>query len=70
MTDETSPASRPLRTIIDVAKRFNVSPRTVRRWIDAGELEVYYLGRNIRISDDSADDFLETKRRIKNDAHK
>jgi excisionase family DNA binding protein len=41
-----------LRTIAYAAERLNVSPRTVRRLIDAGELRIIRIGRSVRIDDD------------------
>jgi excisionase family DNA binding protein len=41
-----------LRTIADTAERLNVSTRTVRRMIDAGELRIIRIGRSVRIDDD------------------
>lgn len=38
----------PLLTIPATAEKLGVSVRTVRRWIDAGELHVHRLGRSIR----------------------
>jgi len=48
-----------LMTIKEVAGLANVSSRTVRRWIDAGQLPFYRLGRAIRISDEDVRNMLE-----------
>ena len=40
-----------LLTVKKVAKRLQVSERTVHRLIDAGELAVIRIGRSIRITD-------------------
>lgn len=40
-----------LFSIETVAAMLDVSPKTVRRWISAGELPVHRLGRQIRISE-------------------
>ena len=45
-----------LLTIDDVAALFQVSPKTVRRWIQAGELVAAKLGNQWRI------DLLDAKR--------
>jgi excisionase family DNA binding protein len=45
-----------LLTIDDVADLFQVSPKTVRRWIQAGELVAAKLGNQWRI------DLLDAKR--------
>ena len=52
MTDPASDNHKQrLRTIGDTAERLSVSPRTVRRLIDAGELPIIRIGRAIRIDD-------------------
>jgi excisionase family DNA binding protein len=40
-----------LRTIDETAELLNVSPRTVRRLIDSGALQVHRFGRLVRIAD-------------------
>ena len=40
-----------LLSIETVAATVDVSPKTVRRWISAGELPVHRLGRQLRISE-------------------
>jgi excisionase family DNA binding protein len=40
-----------LRTITETAEVLNVSPRTVRRLIESGDLQVYRFGRLVRIAD-------------------
>jgi excisionase family DNA binding protein len=47
--------NRPLRTVQGAADRLNVSTRTVRRLIDAGELPVVRIARSIRITDEDLD---------------
>ena len=37
----------------EVARRFRVTPRTVRRWVTAGELEAIRVGRQWRIPVDA-----------------
>jgi excisionase family DNA binding protein len=51
-------ASERLLTIADVADRCQVSPRSVRRWIDDGRLKVIRLGRSIRVGERDLADFL------------
>jgi excisionase family DNA binding protein len=46
-----APASERLLTVPDVADRCQVSPRSVRRWIDEGLLRVIRLGRSVRVSE-------------------
>jgi excisionase family DNA binding protein len=40
-----------LRTIDETAELLNLSPRTVRRLIDSGALQVHRFGRLVRIAD-------------------
>jgi excisionase family DNA binding protein len=49
MTRPQTPAPAPdrLLTIADVAERCQVSPRSVRRWIDDSRLQVIRLGRSV-----------------------
>ncbi len=58
--------SAPSRTILhttkDIAERCYVSERTVRRWIRGGELTIYRLGRQIRISEEEFARFLRRHR--------
>jgi excisionase family DNA binding protein len=39
-------------TIKDVAERWRVSTKTVRRLVDRGELAIYRIGGQLRISND------------------
>ena len=39
-----------------------VDPKTVRRWIDRGELPVHRLGRQIRISEPDLMAFVRARR--------
>ena len=51
-----------LRSVPEAAAILTVSPRTVWKWVQSGELEHYRLGRNVRISDAQIADFLEGRR--------
>jgi excisionase family DNA binding protein len=55
---------RPLSffTIAEVSDRLQVSTRTVRRWIAAGELKAHKLGGVVRISDEDLRAFLAVRR--------
>jgi excisionase family DNA binding protein len=56
---------RPLTkflTIDETADLFNVSTRTVRRFIDSGALPAHRLGRLVRISEDDIAVFLAATR--------
>ena len=49
-------------TVAQIAEILDVSQRTVRRWIDSGELIAHRLGRNLRISGGDFDAFLIRRR--------
>ena len=51
-----------LLKIPEVARRLDVSEKTVRRWIDRGELPVHRLGSSIRISEADLSAFLAQRR--------
>jgi excisionase family DNA binding protein len=57
----TPPLPR-LLTVPETADALKVSERTVWRWIEAGELEIYRLGRAVRIAEDELVRFLERLR--------
>jgi excisionase family DNA binding protein len=52
------PIPERLLTVAQVAERCQVSPRSVRRWIDDGQLPVLRLGRSVRVSDGDLATFL------------
>jgi excisionase family DNA binding protein len=50
--DETPSSSRRHHTIADLAERWRVSERTVRRLIDGGKLRALRIGNQLRVADD------------------
>ena len=52
------------RTVPEVAALCRVSVRTVRRWIDEGELVVHRLGRRVLIADEDLEAFLAARREV------
>jgi excisionase family DNA binding protein len=52
-----------LLKIKHVAEQLNVSSKTVRRWIAAGEFRTHRIGRQIRIADEDLLAFIGTRRR-------
>ncbi len=63
----TGTRGRPLTkllTIEETAQILNVSPRTVRRAIDAGALPVHRIGRLIRVSQLDLAGFLGANRTV------
>lgn len=49
-------------TIAEVAERLQVVPRTVRRWIKAGDLAVHRIGNVVRIAEGDLRAFLALHR--------
>lgn len=49
-------------TIAEVAERFRVSTRTVRRWIKAGDLIAYRVGGLVRVAESDLRAFLAVHR--------
>lgn len=59
----TEPSSLTrLLSLHQVADLLQVSAKTVRRWIEAGDLPVHRLGRQPRISAIDLEDFLKSRR--------
>jgi excisionase family DNA binding protein len=58
----TNPADSRLLSVKEVAEICGVSPKTVRRWIDARELHVHRLGRQLRVSPADLATFLKVRR--------
>jgi excisionase family DNA binding protein len=50
-----------LLSIKETAEFFSVSEKTVRRWIDTGQLAAHRLGRQWRITPDEIERFLATR---------
>lgn len=46
----------------DAAKRVGITPRTLYRFIDNGELPAYRFGRVIRLKESEVDRFIESCR--------
>lgn len=46
----------------DAAKRVGITPRTLYRFIDGGELPAYRFGRVIRLKESEVDVFIESCR--------
>jgi excisionase family DNA binding protein len=58
---KADPADRRLLTVQQVAEICGISPKTVRRWIASGELHVYRLGRQLRVSPSDLAAFLKLR---------
>jgi excisionase family DNA binding protein len=53
-----------LLTIEQVAATLQVNPRTIRRWIDAGDLVSHQFGRGYRVSEADLQAFIRLSRRV------
>lgn len=49
-------------TVREVAANLLISEKTVRRWIDVGELTAHRLGRQLRISHSDLETFIRLRR--------
>jgi excisionase family DNA binding protein len=52
-------APEPLLTVSEAARLLAVSDKTIRRWITAGRLPAVRLGRLVRISSKSLNEFIQ-----------
>ena len=50
-------------SIKEIGPQVGVSSKTIRRWIERGELHVHRLGRRLRISEDDLLTFLSKRRK-------
>ena len=57
----SSPEIRWLSTA-ESARRLGITPRTLYRFIDEGQLPAYRFGRVIRLKEDEVDTFIESCR--------
>ena len=57
----SSPEFRWLSTA-ESARRLGITPRTLYRFIDEGQLPAYRFGRVIRLKEDEVDAFIESCR--------
>ena len=54
-------------TVAEVAKKLNVTPKTVQRWITEKRLPAYQFGREYRIKEEDFNTFVESSKTVKND---
>ena len=63
MTDHSTMSTLPaLLTISQTAEHLQVSTKTIRRWIDSGELIAHRFGRQWRISHADLQTFIRLRR--------
>lgn len=53
-----------LLTIEQVAATLQVNPRTIRRWIEAGDLVTHRFGRGYRVSEADLQAFIRLGRQV------
>ena len=61
----TTPGTSPLPafySVAETAKLLKVNPKTVRRWIENGDLTVHRFGRQIRITEPDLVTFIRQRR--------
>lgn len=54
-----------LNTFEEVRARLKTSDRSLRRWIAAGQIEVIYAGRQIRVEEKEVRRYLDARRRAR-----
>ena len=59
-----SPGPKHYYSLADVADRYDVNVRTVRRWVIAGELIAHRFGRQMRVSVDDLKTFEKLRRGV------
>ena len=63
MSDQTTAPTLPrLLTLKQTADHLQVSVKTVRRWIDAGDLIAHRLGRSLRVGESDLQTFIRMRR--------
>ena len=63
-SQQPSPGPKPFYSLPEVANRYDVSLRTVRRWVDAGELIPHRFGRQLRVSAEDLTTFEKLRRGV------
>ncbi len=57
--------SEKLSTIREIADRFKVSEKTIRRWVNSKQIEVIYAGRQLRFEEREIKRFMDLRRRAR-----
>ena len=58
---ESAPIPR-LLSVATAAARLEVSTKSVRRWINAGDIKAHRIGRCVRISETDLQEFIDKHR--------
>ncbi len=64
LSQQPSPGTKHFFTLADVAERYDVNARTVRRWVVAGELIAHRFGRQLRVSAQDLKTFEKLRRGV------
>lgn len=54
-----------LSTLREVAARLKVSERTIQRWLNSGQIEALYAGRQRRFEEKEIKRFMDLRRRAR-----
>jgi excisionase family DNA binding protein len=54
-----------LSTLQEVAQRFKVSDKTVRRWFHSNQIEAIHAGRQLRFEEKEIKRFMDLRRRAR-----
>lgn len=54
-----------LSTVLEVATRFRVCEKTVRRWVHSQQIEVIAAGRQLRFEEKEIKRFMDLRRRAR-----
>ena len=64
LSQQPSSGIKPFYSLVDVAHRFDVNVRTVRRWVGADELIAHRFGRQLRVSAEDLKTFEKLRRGV------
>ena len=62
MRSNNTSVDKEFTSIADVAEHLDVNARTIRRWIDKGDLVAHRFGRQLRISRTDLEAFVRMRR--------
>ena len=62
MRPKNTPGDKEFTSIAKFAEHLDVNPKTVRRWIDKGDLVAHRFGRQLRISRADLEAFVRVRR--------
>lgn len=62
MTNSNAIVAKPFYSVAEVADLLGVNKRTIRRWIDQGNLVAHRFGRQLRISRADLETFVRLRR--------